>query len=104
MGIFNSTLVNVSEANHLLGFMQQVNIGTGGALGIGFFLSMFVILFFSMTRWSTKIAFASTSYTMSIIAIAMTVIDLLPTWGFAVSIALLITGFFFHTKVEGGGV
>lgn len=104
MGAFNSTLVNVSSANNLLGFVQQVNIGTGGALGIGFFLSMFIILFFSMTKWSTKVAFSSTSYIMSIIAIGMTVIDLLPVWGFAISIVLLITGFFFHTDTSGGGV
>ncbi len=104
MGTFNTTLVNISNANNLLGFMQEVNIGTDGALGIGFFFSMFIILFFSMSRWTTKIAFASTSYTMSIIAVAMTVVDLLPTWGFAVSIVLLITGFLFHTNVSGGGV
>lgn len=104
MGIFNNSIQNLTGANSLLGLFQQVNFVTNGWFGIGVYFSMYVIIFMSMSRWPTRVAFASTSYTMFVLTVAFSLLGLIPGWLFSIGLALAIVGFLTHVSLGGGEV
>ena len=104
MGAFNATIENLTGANNLLGLFQQVSISTGGWFGIGIYFSMYIIIFMSMSRWPTRVAFASTSYTMFILAVAFNLVGLIPGWLFVVALGMAVLGFLAHVDLGGGRI
>lgn len=102
MGSFNATIENLTGANDMLSLFQQVNVAMDGWFGIGIYFSMYIIIFMSMSRWPTRVAFSSTSYTMFVLTVAFSIVGLIPGWLFVIGLALAVLGFLAHVNLGGG--
>ncbi len=88
--IYNTT--NMTNANNIVGLFNAINGMSGGWLTIMILILAFVITFITMKAYPTKVAFAGSSFIITVIALLMRAIDMVGDVTLAICIFLTAGG------------
>jgi len=83
----SQTKYNVSSTSDFTGLFKQVNEFTGGAVGIGFILTVWLIVFFSLQNYRNVDALKASTWVAWLLSLFMTLLKVIRP---AFSVLLLI--------------